>query len=323
MKVYFNGHFSKGKKFERCCKGIKIGQKFTWAGEQWYIPAVYTCAQGLVVDLCKEVPVEKIYAFQKKWNLKDWDITEVPKEQWEVMESENPLNDECDIHVWVNEKQLKTSHTYYKVWFSGMPEDMAQDKELEMLMEEYHLNKNNGWVISRHICKWETKRKPQTAEIKLQFRDEPRAFVGDVFSVRNVGEQVILRHPIAKTEHVLTVIEISKETLETDKLLKEDMIWPTHFQQMNYVLEPGIPNGKLRIVDCEEGDRPIRKSDYKGNGAASVAIIGGADGPTSVFIVGKKAISSLRFEPAETVKWKAVFYEKMREDMEIDLGKVL
>ena len=63
-----------------------------------------------------------------------------------------------------------------------------------------------------------------------------------------------------------------------------------------------------------------------GPGAAgeAIGVIGGADGPTAVFVGGSThklhtACSSLHFEAVEAVQWRAVFSEKLMEDIEICL----
>ena len=61
------------------------------------------------------------------------------------------------------------------------------------------------------------------------------------------------------------------------------------------------------------------------NGACSIGIISGADGPTAVFIFGGKsleqhvALSVLRFEHADDIEWKIMFREKLMEDIEAEL----
>lgn len=61
------------------------------------------------------------------------------------------------------------------------------------------------------------------------------------------------------------------------------------------------------------------------NGACSIGIIGGADGPTAVFVSDgqnsehHRALSALRFEYADDIEWKIVFREKLMEDTETEL----
>lgn len=57
---------------------------------------------------------------------------------------------------------------------------------------------------------------------------------------------------------------------------------------------------------------------------AAIGVIGGADGPTAVFVGAHTpklhaACSSLHFEPVEDVEWRAVFSEKLMEDKEVCL----
>ena len=83
------------------------------------------------------------------------------------------------------------------------------------------------------------------------------------------------------------------------------------------------------VQDVKQSDQPRRKTQSVGKGgtmAASIAIIGGADGPTSVFLLHNPAsakphgaCSGLRFEPVQDVEWKAVFSEKLCEDLEIKI----
>ena len=68
--------------------------------------------------------------------------------------------------------------------------------------------------------------------------------------------------------------------------------------------------------------------------AASIGIIGGADGPTAVFVSGKgekdarteefvrHTFSNLTFQPAEPEKmhWLPVFHEKLFDDISIEFS---
>ena len=81
---------------------------------------------------------------------------------------------------------------------------------------------------------------------------------------------------------------------------------------LHYQVEPELPEGTLLVSDCSLSDLP------KSPAASSIAVIGGADGPTSVFVAGKvsgskeessgkSAFSSLHYEPADEVEWKLTF----------------
>ena len=72
----------------------------------------------------------------------------------------------------------------------------------------------------------------------------------------------------------------------------------------------------------------LRKA-IKGSEAASIGIIGGADGPTAIFVSTKResqsqvhgAASSFHFQPVEEVTWLPVFHKKTAEDTQVVLKK--
>ena len=113
--------------------------------------------------------------------------------------------------------------------------------------------------------------------------------------------------------------------------------YPTHLAAMTYAVSPEISRRELQIRDCR-GDRPRRilpretedrflpeaKNDVcVMAGASAIGIIGGADGPTAIFMAGKGeprcTFSSLYFEPGKPVEWRMRFYEKRVEDLEVRL----
>ena len=61
--------------------------------------------------------------------------------------------------------------------------------------------------------------------------------------------------------------------------------------------------------------------------SASIGVIGGADGPTTIFMGQPRseepqkhiANSSLRFEHAKRIEWRIVFQEKPNEDYTVTL----
>ena len=48
---------------------IPIQKSFCWGEEKWYIPAVYICDKGLVIDYCKQADPVQVKAFIDKWDL--------------------------------------------------------------------------------------------------------------------------------------------------------------------------------------------------------------------------------------------------------------
>ena len=92
------------------------------------------------------------------------------------------------------------------------------------------------------------------------------------------------------------------------------------------LLEPALPQGHFRLQDCVQNDQPVPKMTE--GSAAAIGIIGGADGPTAIFVAAEAeeipaltAYSALHFEPVapEKVEWQAVFLEKTKEDIVVEL----
>ena len=59
---------------------------FCWGEEKWYIPAVYICDKGLVIDYCKQADPVQVKAFIDKWDLLNEGNNHYTKEQQEQIE---------------------------------------------------------------------------------------------------------------------------------------------------------------------------------------------------------------------------------------------
>lgn len=338
-KVYFSGNFWGHKKGERCCKEIPVNREFLWNGEKCCIPAVYTNTKGIVVDFCKEVPAAKIQAFFTKWKLieeREGVVIEreFTEEERHQIEQENPFTWDFRPYIYVNGKELEHGHGCSVSWNPCLQEAaVIREMEAEAAVEHYGLDLKQGWRIWRFMFQWRTKTKPVLRDICMELKSSPVEISGPRFVVEKAGDEVRFPHPITGTEHVLKVMEFSEQTMEKDPFPERQMEWPGHFKQLKYTLTPELPDGKIRIFDCAGSDVPKKRlaadgnvsdrKDQSGSGAAAIGIIGGADGPTSIFIAEKVrenvhlAFSALHFEPVSRVEWRMTFYEKMREDIEV------
>ncbi len=66
---------------------------FEWCGDEYYIPAAYSCAKGLVIDIFKRVPKERIQAFIDKYHLSaDSDEADFDFDTMRHVDRDNPLN---------------------------------------------------------------------------------------------------------------------------------------------------------------------------------------------------------------------------------------
>ena len=109
----------------------------------------------------------------------------------------------------------------------------------------------------------------------------------------------------------------------------ETMEYPRFFKAMTYTVEPDIDRNHMVVLDCAEGDSArLKKNISREKGsvtASSIGVIGRASGPVGV-ILGNAvprtlhaACSAVRFAPVDSVEWRIVFREKLRDDLQIKL----
>ena len=335
-KVYFGegfwGHHRTGK------KGIEISvnKSFTWNGNEWYIPSVYACGQGLVIDFCAAIEPEKIKAFLEKVELYGYREDMWSEEVKEEMHRSNPTDISFDATVFVNGKELSRSNCcgFGYVPPELLPEGAAGEEEAKAILEHYGLDNSLGWSFHRASFPWATVRKPKIAKIKLSMEVQPTAITGPKFKASDVGEKINFVHPVTGVEHTLTLGECEPQILDTkrmEELHRGEFEYPSHFQRLIYTVEPELSGLQFSIQDVNRGDSPKlrpKKSDaFLPTVVASIGVIGRTDGLTAIFVASgsragkpRAACSSLYFEPVEEVQWKMIFHEKLCEGITVDLS---
>lgn len=325
-KVTFEGGFWKNE--GNPGKEIRVEKAFTWGDEKWYIPAVYLCEEGLVIDKCKEAEPEAIKAFIDKWDLLNEHKNHYTKEQQDQMSLEHPLSRDHNISAIVNGQLVRENHGYGLSWIpsSVVPRGGSREDIVEELMDHYNLDPNKAWAINRCCTPWTD---GDVMELELQMKPRLAQIPGPRFATTTEGESITFHHPITGSEHRLTVRELESQELPQTHFPDDTLEYPKYFKAITYVVEPDIDRNHIAVLDCAAGDsaRPKKGiSREKGAGSASsIGIIGRADGPTAI-IMGNAvprtlhaACSAVRFEPVDHVEWRIVFREKLRDDLQIKL----
>lgn len=316
---------------------IPINQQFTWYDKVWHVPAVYSCGKGLVVEFCVEIEPEEIKKFLEKVEKYGYREDKWSDEVREEMHRTNPTEIDFFAEVTVNGKKLKRQNS---CGFGWMPESIrpeaggwAENPEIEHLLEHYQLDRKKGWIFRRSSFAWATLKKPAIKTLQLSLKANKISVVAKRFQTPSPGENIRFTRPATGEEYTLTVLETEEQQMDKkqlEQLHQEELEFPTHYKAMTYTLSPELPGNEFMVQDCVQSERPRKKQgsfeEKNGIVAASVAIIGGADGPTSLFLVsgGAKikphgACSALHFEPVKEVEWKAMFWEKPCEDYVINL----
>lgn len=326
-KVYFDGSFWGGYRRGRAGEEISLNRQLVWDGETWYVPAIYLCGKGLVMDLCMRVPAERIRSFMDKWGLSpESDGAHLTEEQRQEIAAENPLDIHAMPSISLCGTTLSGAHGCGISWNPCFPEH--NDAAAEHAIRHYGLDPACGWAIRRASFSWAGKRRPQLKALSVTLVEEATAVPGPHFHVSAPGERVELTHPVSGELHTLTVLEYEQgESSHThfDGLSYE---LPTHYIAMRYTLSPDLPEGAFTVADCCRSDQPRQTREGANDQKISTVSFGvvfvspgSADtiSDTGAQLRSRAACAALHFEPVDRVEWRTVFYEKRREDITAEL----
>ncbi len=327
MEVYYRG-FQRGRvPGDGAGIPVKIEKEFSYGGYHWYVPAVYCCPEGVVIDVLRQIPKAKVDAFLEKWEpvAMQYEDREdkMPEEMRLLAEHENPYQFPVRFSVELNGCEGKGLQ-----WSGEGYGGRYRARGLQPVLEEYGYNLNSAWYLCRISCGWpedgrkedcsgeENGREGENWSRKLQslkmqvgtnkaelpcschFRTKPGCAPMNVSFI----------HPSTGEEGTVKVLFCEPETMDWSKHQRcfdrpgEELVYPEHFLRLSYQVSV---NGEFRVKDTVRGDSAIRKSDweaYEGRlaageagdsgcgGPAAVGIIGGISGPVAVCIVGKDKI---------------------------------
>jgi len=327
-KVYFGGDFYDSRGNGKAGTELILEKKFSWNGHDWYIPAVYVCAKGLVIDICIAIEPEVITAYYEKWGFTEEGQEVLSQEERRQAAQENPSGIDFSLKAEINGREQRKWSGSGFCWMPVrclLPEE-ENTEEADAVMAHYQLDTTKAWSFRRISLPWVTKTKPVLRSLVLEFAPQMISVQGTRFVTPQIGERILIQHPITGTSHALTVLEVKREQFPKERFQAEEFEFPEHFMQMIYTLEPEIPTVEYTLKDVCNSDTPKRRVCADGPAACSVGIIGVGAGPTAVFVAGKEtkekaqvACSALRFEPAETVEWELIFRRKPCEDIRVEL----
>lgn len=315
-KVFYQGslygHFGR----DRAGKEIEINKSFLWGGESWLVPSVYVCGKGLVADILKSVSVEDFRAFAEKFGLdENSDCDGFSDEQQAEIEAENPLNSDIFASIQFGGRKSDMEFSSSDCWNPLFPDS---GDAAEALLDRYGLDKSFCWLAVRMSIPWRGRKPKKSDSLTLQLRAEKIPVPGVHFKANCPGDKTEFINPVTGKTHILTVMDIKRQSLAQFPHIGKDE--PKFFTLLRVDISPEISKDALLITDCAEGDRTHKRPLPRNTSA--IGIIGGADGPTviiSEYESGHTACSSMHFEPEYEPDWCMTFYDKPREDIEVEL----
>lgn len=198
----------------RAGKAIPADTWFTWEGETWYVPALYRCPEGIVVDLFQRVDVETMWAYCGKWKLTpetDWDA--MPEERRCQAQAEHPFCQDFRAMLAVNGRGLRQRHGCSSVWLPLWPD--REDRDMRAALQHYGLDTGDCWQLHRLSFEWTGEKPRKGKDFALILSGEETDVPGPSFQAERVGETVTFRHPVTGAEHTLTVRSIEPRGLRS------------------------------------------------------------------------------------------------------------
>lgn len=321
----------------RAGQELRVDKTILWGDKAVYVPSVYLCGKGLVVDLLLRTDAEALRAFYAKWDLTpEHDGSDFTPEQWAQCNAENPLQLDHRAFACANRKKLRSCGASADCWSPLYPD--AADKAMRAAMVHYGLDRACGWQLWRHRFRWATARRPELRSLTLTLCADSVFLPGPRFQIAP-GASLDFTHPVTGAHHTLLAEALSPQTLPpeiTERSPLGTQRLPTHYQALRFTLTPDLPDGSFQLRDTQPSDAPrlcVASSEAASAGvpvcidapAACVGIIGGEDGPTALFLSGDApdgchmAFSSLSHAPRGAVEWSLRFRHKPRPDCTISL----
>ena len=339
--VTFDGSFWKEK--GEAGQEIPVRKAFSWEGEFWYIPSVYLCREGLVMDLCKRADPADITAYIQRWDLLHEREHSYSRHEQEQIEREHPLRTHLSPKVDVNGKTLKNAHGCSVSWIPSQCLQGLAVEELKVrrIMDHYGLDPLWGWAVCRYSFSWTSRPVENIETLYLSLECSPVFVPAASFENPQTGQVILLTHPAAGHIYSMTIrgSEIKKldgsifkddnesDFEETAGAASASAGDPIYYEMLACTVDPEVGGDEIIVRDRMDGDRSGIKS-AKRDGAFpldnSAAVIGGSDGPVSIFACeGQRKddvhifCSSFYTQPPKTVHWMAGFMVREKGSMGI------
>lgn len=302
---------------------LSVERHFVWGGQRWYVPAVYLCPEGIVVEYLLEEEPERVRAFLDKWQPRE-QSGQLSREERRQLEEENPLSPRFHSSLLCDGETLKQKRGCGGSWLteSCLDAGVRNEPELSAVVEHYGLSRERCWGMYRVAYPRAKQSRPGALSVTL-CREERRT-PGPRFVTPAAGESLVLTHPRTGQSYVLTVRETEAQTMDLSFLPDAAVEYPSHMLCMCYTLEPDAQERVLRIEDCLENDPPRPKPGRPApDGPSAIGIIGGASRPTALGEPEEPrrhvVFSALHFTPAEQVQWQVRFFDRPVEEITEEL----
>ncbi len=334
-KVYFSSSFWGHDDGEEPGKAVELRRSFVWAEREFYIPAIYFCKEGLVLDLCRKADPETLRRFADKWGLSPENDNTAhfsPAQQMQI-EAEHPLQANLRCLAVIDGQECPAEHSSTTTWYPSEkdPSVCKANDVSSALAGQYTLDPAFIWCIQRISFRWPHEETPLHS-LSLVLQEQPHPLPGPCFSTNGTQSNFVFTFPPDGTQHTLHIEEYRQKTLEGD-FMEQEWEYPRQFTAMIYTLTPDLDSSRFQLRDCSNGDLARRRlqppsalaAKYGLEPAAThAAFVGVIGAGVSTICVGKPAplhsvCSAVYFTQPKTVDWMLVYYQKGADNMTVDL----
>ena len=249
-KVYYNGNF--GNRYRgrfRPGTEIKLEKWAFWGEEKVFVPSVYMCSKGLVIDFIIEVNLERVKDFVKKYE----DLEErepLSREEQEKIDLESPMELEFTAKITLNGRKLQEDRGCKMSWIPRelLKEEQAGSLDGEQILRHYGMELSKAYLIWRQFYLWATKRKPKIRTMNMVLSPSPRTIPGIHFKTGEIHQKVAFVHPVTGTEHTITIKDYSWQTINMEEK-ETQWVYPAHCAVLEYQIEPKLGPWQVMVLD--------------------------------------------------------------------------
>lgn len=322
-KVYFESGFYSHHGRDKAGSELDIGREFEWKGRYFYVPALYLCSKGLVLDICRRIDTKS-----SDEACFDEEALSGNRRLQMLQQAQSPFAPNFIPCAIANGKRLEISTCSTICWDPGKSESVPPD-----VMSHYKLDLNSRWEICRWSFPWVTQRKPQLHSLLLTLTEDPDYLPGEAFCLQKPGDSVCFSDPYTDQEYTLTALILEPRNFGNEFFGSEEKVYPPYLVQLSYTIEPEPAPHTFQLLDCAVSDQPrqnqaVQKetaADEQSDAAAAIALIGGADGPTAFMVMPMPSgedhveFSSSHFEPVDKVYWFPAFRKEKPDSFTAEL----
>lgn len=292
MKVYYNSSlWGKGKGLHGLPQ--KIYWQFEYAESKRCIPVIYRFPKGIVFDVVTFLDEARLREFFEKYKAMEETLSPL---QRRCAEQEHPYQNVPIKEIWINGKRAESGHssssaisipwarqddklTLVRKAYSSILKDTAcfacerfcvpypeTDFKDQKFMRFFRLDRVNSVKLFTHSVQWFS---PLNIHFEMSGKENQNKFC--------------FKHPITGRTH--TLYFQNAEFVEIP--LGADGNRSFYAAQLMYEIEPALPQGDTLQFNSSVQYMEPSEDKFSPTAASSIGIIGGADGPTAIFVAAR------------------------------------